>query len=74
MPPVHPITRASDRVDELRLEPVIDLAAQPAHQHIEDVGERVVIVVPDVSRDRGAIDDLPGVAATTMRAARIPWR
>src|SRR3954468_12675855 len=40
---------------------VVDLAAEPSYQHLEHVGERIVVLIPDVRRDRGAIDHLPGV-------------
>src|SRR6266487_4212931 len=52
------IAGAAQRGDQLRLEAVVDLPAQAADQHLEDVAERVVVVVPDVRRDRGAIDHL----------------
>src|SRR2546429_3930149 len=48
----QPIARAADRRDQLRLEAIIDLAAQPANQHLEHIGERIVVVVPHVDRDR----------------------
>src|ERR1043166_6140166 len=48
-------------MDELHVEAVVDLAAESPHQHFEDVGKGVVVVVPDVRRDGGALDDLPGM-------------
>src|SRR5205807_7244053 len=55
----EPVSRAAQRCDQLRLEAVVDLAAQAADQHLEHVGEGVVIVVPHVCRDRGAIEHAP---------------
>src|SRR2546426_151450 len=40
----EPVSRAAQRRDQFRLEAVVDLAAQAPHQHLEHVGERVVIV------------------------------
>src|SRR5204862_4007517 len=52
----EPVTRAAQRRDQLRLEAVVDLAAQAADQYLEHVGEGVVIVVPHVRGDGGAIE------------------
>src|SRR5256885_6291510 len=38
---------------------VVDLPAQAAHEHLEHVRERIMIFVPDVRGDCGAVDDLP---------------
>src|SRR6266496_4421929 len=57
-----PVACAADRRDHLRLEAIVDLRPQAADQHIEQVRERIVIVVPDVRGDGGAIDDLPLMA------------
>src|SRR5256885_7373846 len=46
----------AQRRDQLLIEPVVDLAPQPPHQHLEDVDERVVVVVPDVRRDRRPVE------------------
>src|SRR5262245_46424002 len=48
-------------VDQRRLEAVIHLASQPPHQDLEHVGERVMVVVPHVRRDRGPSHDGAGV-------------
>src|SRR4051812_34420702 len=53
------ISGAPHRLNQLFGILVVDLATQPSHQHFEDVGERVVVLVPDVRRYRRAIDDLP---------------
>src|SRR5206468_12785351 len=54
----EPVARAAQRRDQLGLVPVVDLLAQPPHQHLEHVGEGIVVVVPDVAGDRGAVQDL----------------
>src|SRR6185312_4824769 len=56
------ITRAAHGVDQSHRVVVIDLAPQPPHEHFEHVGERIMIVVPDVRGDGGAIHYLAGVA------------
>src|SRR3989475_626887 len=50
------VARAAQRRDQLGLEVVVDLAAQSRHEHLEDVDERIVVVVPHVRRDRGAVE------------------
>src|SRR3989442_6130663 len=50
------VARAAQRRDELRLEAIVDLAAQSRHEDLEDVDERIVVVVPHVRRDRGAVE------------------
>src|SRR5437588_9619921 len=54
----EPVARAPQRRDQLGLEPVVDLAPQAPHQHLQHVGEGIVIVVPHVRRDRGAVEHL----------------
>ena len=41
---------------------IVQLAAQPLDVDVDDVGERVVVLVPDVLGDVGAADDLAGAA------------
>src|ERR1700680_906711 len=53
------ISGAAHRLDQLDWVVVVDLPAQPPHQHLEHIRERVVVLVPDVRRDRRAIDYLP---------------
>src|SRR6266545_366530 len=55
----EPVPAAAQRGDEFRLEAVVDLAAQPAHQDLQDVDERVVVLVPHVRGDRGAVEHAP---------------
>src|SRR5438445_80458 len=50
------VARAAQRRDQLGLEAVVDLAAQSRHEHLQHVHERIVVVVPHVRRDRGAIE------------------
>src|SRR2546422_9292027 len=52
----EPVAGAAQRRDQLRLEAVVDLAAQAADQHLEHVGERVVVVVPHVRGNGGAVE------------------
>src|SRR6185437_1621084 len=53
----EPVARAAHRVDEARREALVDLAPQPPDEYFEHVGERIVVVVPHVRRNRRAIDD-----------------
>src|SRR5579872_4424778 len=39
---------APDGLQQRRVEAAIDLGAQPRHMHVDDVGLRVEMVVPDV--------------------------
>src|SRR3989475_2933839 len=50
------VARAAQRRDQLGLEAVVDLAAQSRHEHLQHVDERIVVVVPHVRRDRGAVE------------------
>src|SRR2546428_3245683 len=50
------VARAAQRRDQLGLEAVVDLAAQSRHEHLEHVDERIVVIVPHVRRDRGAVE------------------
>src|SRR3979411_731932 len=56
------ITDAADGVQQLRLERPVDLVAQPAHEHIDDVGLRIEVVVPDLRQNHCARNDMAGVA------------
>src|ERR1700694_723603 len=51
-----PVSGASHCLKELRCIFVVDLAPKAPHQHLEYVGEGVVVLIPDVGGDRGAID------------------
>src|SRR2546427_5887593 len=65
------VPRATQRRDQLRIEAVVDLATQPPHQHLEDVGEGVMIVVPYVGRDGRAVQDLSGVAHEQLEQGEL---
>src|SRR4029079_8817936 len=56
------ITHAANGLQTLGLEGRIDLVAQPADQHVDDVGLGIEVVVPDVRQDHRLRDDLPGVS------------
>src|SRR5689334_20109637 len=45
------IANAAHRVQQFLLEGTIDLVAQPAHEHVDDVGLRIEAVRPDVRED-----------------------
>src|SRR5882724_5729672 len=53
------ISGAAHCLDQLDGEFVVDLPAQAAHQHLEHVGEWIVVLVPDVGRDGSPVHDLP---------------
>src|ERR1700686_3198537 len=53
------ISGAAHRLDQLDREVVVDLSAQPPHQHLEHVREGIVVLVPDVRGDCRPIDHLP---------------
>ena len=52
------IPGAPHGLDQLDGVLIVDFATEPPHQHLEDVSERVVILVPDVRGDRGPVNDL----------------
>src|SRR5205823_12742942 len=53
------IPGAAHRLDQLDGKFDVDLPAQATHQHLENICERIVVFVPHMSGNRGAIDDLP---------------
>src|SRR3954469_22289715 len=55
------ISGSANRLNQLDGIFVVDLAAQPSYQHLEHVSKWIVVLIPDVRRDRGAIDHLSGV-------------
>src|SRR4029077_2196868 len=69
--PLDPVARAADCQNELRLEPIIDLATQPADQDLQYVRERIMIVVPDVRRNRPAIDDLARMPQQELQQCKL---
>src|SRR6266487_1625877 len=67
----EPVAGAAQRRDQLGLEPVVDLAPQAADEHLEDVGEGVVVIVPHVGRDRGAIEHLSRVGDEQLQQREL---
>src|SRR4051794_29332218 len=59
--PSDDITHAPHRVQQLFLEAAIDLLAEAADEHVDDIGLRIEAVVPHVRQDHRLRDDLPGV-------------
>src|SRR5437879_10500742 len=55
------IARAARRPDQLRLEAVVDLAPQPPDQHLEQVGKRIMVVVPTLRGNREGLENPPWV-------------
>src|SRR4051812_3037700 len=55
------ISGSANRLNQLDWIFVVDFAAEASYQHLENVGERIVVLIPDVRRDRGAIDHLSRV-------------
>src|SRR5919206_4311137 len=60
------VARAAARVDEARRRPLVDLTAQPVDVDLDRVGERVVVLVPNVLAELGAPDHPPGVAREVL--------
>src|SRR5262245_39032521 len=56
------IPHASNGLQELFLEGTIDFVAQSAHEHVDDVGLRVEVVLPDVREDHRLGYDLARIA------------
>src|SRR2546423_3031149 len=56
------ITHASHRMEQLLVEAPIDLLAQAAHEHVDDVGLGIEAVIPHVRQDHRLRDDLAHIA------------
>src|SRR5277367_1664604 len=56
------IPRPSDRMDQLRVKPFVNLGAQPTDMGLNDVRARVEMNVPDVLEQHRAGDHLASVA------------
>src|SRR5262245_29846778 len=56
------IADPADGLQQLPLEWPIDLVAQAADQHVDNVGLRIEVVLPHVRENHRFRDDLPGVA------------
>src|SRR5689334_4526259 len=52
------ISGAAHRLDQLVGKLIVDLSAQAPHQHLEHVGEGIVVLIPDMRSDRGSVDHL----------------
>src|SRR5579871_4914996 len=59
--PAEDIPHSPDRVQQLLLEPLVDLLPQTADQHVDDVRLRIEVVVPHVRQDHRLRYDLAGV-------------
>src|SRR5215831_5044896 len=57
--PADTIPRPSDRMDQFRVEPFVDLAAQPAYVGFDDVRMGVEVNIPDVLQQHHARHYLP---------------
>ena len=62
----EPVTGPAQCVNQLDVEPVVDLSAETPDEHLEHVGERIVVVVPHVRGDRRPIDDASAVTHQTL--------
>src|SRR5919199_1157498 len=56
------IAHAANRVQQLVLERPIDLLAKAAHEHVDDVGLWIEVVLPHVRQDHRLRHDAPGIA------------
>src|SRR6266699_4027355 len=65
------VPRPAVRRDQLGLEAVVHLAPQPPHQNLEDVRERVMVVVPHVRRDRRPVEHLPLVPDEQLEQSEL---
>src|SRR5207247_7079585 len=65
------IARAARRPDQLRLEAVVDLASQPPDEHLEQIRERIMVVVPHVRGNRGAIEHPPLVQHEQLQQGEL---
>src|SRR4051812_21589634 len=59
---VNAVARAAHRVDQLRLERLVDLGAQPRDVCLDDAGLRVEVEIPDPFQEHRAGDHLALVA------------
>lgn len=66
-----PVPRSPQRLNQLRLESVIDLSTHSRNENLECVREWIVVVIPDVSSDCGSIDNLPGVKNEELQESKF---
>jgi len=55
------VAGAANGVDQSRIEVIVDFTSKPPHEHLEHVRERVVVLVPHMRGDRGAVDHDAGM-------------
>src|SRR5579884_4017941 len=55
------VSRAADRVEQRRIEVFIDLGAQSRDMHVDHIGLRIEVIVPNALEQHGPGDDLAGV-------------
>src|SRR5262245_38396391 len=65
------IPYASNRLQHLRRERFVDLFAQPAHQHVNDVRLRIEGVVPDMGENHGLGHNLPSVSHQVLEKREL---
>src|SRR5271166_2297675 len=58
-------------VEKRRVEIAVDLGAQARYMHVDHVGLRIEMVVPDMLEQHGAGDDLPGVLHQIFQQAEL---
>src|SRR6185295_7405121 len=67
------ITHAANRLQQLFLERPIDLVAQAADEHVNNIGLRIEVVLPDVRENHRFGDDLPGIAHQKLEQRELAW-
>src|SRR5208283_1934035 len=55
------VSRAADGAQERRVKIAIDLGPQARYMHIDHIGLRIEVVIPNMLEQHGARDDLAGV-------------
>src|SRR4051812_42471631 len=70
-PLAEDIADASHRLKQLLVERLVDLFAQAADEHVDDVGLRIEVVVPDVRQDHRFRHDLAGVAHQILEQGEL---
>src|SRR5438034_4300964 len=53
------VSRAADGVQQRLREPLVDLGAEPRDVHVDHIGLRIEVVIPDVFQKHGAGYHLP---------------
>src|SRR5512132_2684697 len=71
---LEPVADAPDGPDADPAAGVLELAAEVADVDVDDVGEAVIVVVPDVLEDGGAAHDLTGVPHQELQQGELPGR